>query len=348
MMRPLFFLLLALLAIPAVTKTDRDAGDHDSGARAIRGAGLAAKGAAPGSPDDARPLPFIYDLYSFRGDTGTTDVVASFAVRAGDLDRERVDGETRYRFNVTLVLADTVHYGVSHAHDSVYVGVPRPLNRDHLLYTHVETRVRPSTTTVHRVIMFDAPSPGIGQLYTRPFAVPDYSGSELMLSDIALGQSDSEGGWRRGGETVALLPSSHIPGGAFDVFYEIYNLPDGHQYDTDIAVEPVPGSGDPAADPAADPVDDPADDPEPDEDRAIHVRFSGEAELGPDGVLSELRRVDAPLAAGRHRLTVTVTDRVTGRTARRARHLEIRSWREGGTLVLSCPVAPGAVRPGCS
>jgi hypothetical protein len=345
MIRPLVLLLLALPAIPAEATPG-----HDAPAERVADArtdGLTDAGPDPGADPPtglasaARPLPFFYDLYSFRGDSGTTDVVASFAVRAGDLERERVDGETRYRFNVTLVVADTARYRVDRADDSVYVRVPHPLGRDHLLYTHVETRARPSTTTVQRVLMFDAPAPGIGQLYTHPFVVPDYGGSALMLSDIALGLPDSEGGWKRGGETVALLPSSHVPGGAFDVFYEIYNMPDGHVYQTDIAVEPVVDADEPVADERK------RGDPALDDDGAIHVRFFGESAVGPDGILAELRHMNTPLEAGRHRITVTVTDQETGNTARRSRLLEIRSGREGATLVASCPVAAGAIRPGC-
>src|SRR5687768_17492316 len=56
---------------------------------------------------EVRPLPFFYDLYTFRGDGGETDIVAAFAVPAGRLESESEEGRTRYRFDVTLVLADT-------------------------------------------------------------------------------------------------------------------------------------------------------------------------------------------------------------------------------------------------
>ena len=38
----------------------------------------------------------------------------------------------------------------------------------------------------------DVTRPGAGQLYHTPFAIPDYSGSELMLSDVAFGLPDDE------------------------------------------------------------------------------------------------------------------------------------------------------------
>ena len=279
----------------------------------------------------AAPLPFYYDLYSFRGDTGATAVVASFAVQAGRLDRESVEGGVRYRFNVTFVVADTADGIVARADDSVSVAVPRPLGGEHLLHAHLETQAAPSTTTVGRIVMHAVPNPGTGQLYNHDFSIPDYGGSELMLSDIALGLPDREGGWRRGEVTLALLPSSHFPGGPFDVYYEVYNLPQGTRYATEIAVEPVDGSGAPRAG----------------AESTVRVRFAGESAADEADVLGELRRVDVPLELGPHRLTVTVTDLERGLSASRSRILQVREWEEGATLVLTCPVKPGIDRPGC-
>lgn len=318
--------LLALLAASALAAPER----QPRFAEFVRGA-PDASAADSRSPSLARPLPFFYDLYSFRGEGGATTVVASFAVRAGRLDSEDVDGEVRYRFNVTLVLADTALGAVARADDSVFVAVPGRLPREHLLHTHVETQAPPSAATVQRVVMIDAPNPGTGQLYTHAFPVPDYGGGELMLSDIALGLPGRGGGWKRGDATLALLPSSHFPGGLFDVYYEVYNLPAGHRYTTEIAFQPVDESGA----------------PDPDGGRTVRVHFFGESTSGPDGALSELRRVDAPLDRGRYRLTVTVRDQETGRQAESSRLLQVRPWREGATLVPACPVAPGLHRPGC-
>jgi hypothetical protein len=194
---------------------------------------------------------------------------------------------------------------------------------DHLLYTHVELQARPSLSTVQRVIMTDATTPGIGQLYSAPFPIPDYSGSHLMLSDIALGQPGAESGWTRGDVTLALLPTSQFPESSFDVYYEIYNLPFGNRYSTDVSIEPVDESGAPRLD----------------EGNTVGTRFSGESAAGADGSLPELRRVEASLDKGRHRLTVTVTDEVTGQTAERSRVLQVRGWGRGATLVPALPSA---------
>jgi len=270
-----------------------------------------------------RPLPFFYDLYTFRGDAGGTDVIASFAVPVGRLQREEQNDRVRYRFDVTFVLSDTVLHSVIRADDSVFVSLPRPLAGDHLLHTHVQVQAPPSVTTVHRVVMTDATTPGIGQLYDAPFPVPDYRGTHLMLSDVALGRPDVEAGWTRGDVTLALFPTSQFPEGAFDVYYEVYNLPTGNRYVTEVSIEPV-------------------DDPEDWEGRStVRTRFTGESAAGPDGSLGELRRVEASLPEGSYRLTVTVTDRDSGQVASRSRMFQVQGWRRGATLVEALPRRAG-------
>ena len=269
---------------------------------------------ADGPP--TRPLPFFYDLYTFRGQDRTTEVVAAFAVPVDRLEREHEEGQVRYRFDVTLVLSDTVRASVSRTDDSVFVAVPSPLDGNHLLSTHIEVAAPPSTSTLQRVIMTDATTPGIGQLYGSPFPIPDYSGQDLMLSDIALGLPGAEIGWTRGNVTLALLPTSQFPQGSFDVYYEVYNLPPATPYSTEISIQPLDGSGD-------------ADDAS----RTVRTRFSGESDARGSGSLRELRRVEATLERGPYRLTVSVTDDTTGRTVHNSREFHVRGWRGGTTLV---------------
>jgi hypothetical protein len=278
---------------------------------------LLVAGAVARAPEAARaPLPFFYDLYTFRGEGGQPDVVAAIAVQAGRLRRERWSDGGRYRFDVRFVLADTAQRSVFRSIDSVYVSLSYALPRLHLLHTYVQVEAPPSTTTLQRVVVTDATRPGVGQLYDSPFPIPDYSGSGLMLSDVAFGLPDARDGWTRRGHTLALLPTSQFPESAFDVYYEIYNLPAGTPYDTEIAVEPLDEEGDVA-----------------------RARFSGESAAGADGSLAELRRVESALPNGRYRLTVTVTDRTSGSTADTSRLIEVGGRAQGMTLVRALPRA---------
>ncbi len=270
-----------------------------------------------------RPLPFFHDLYTFRGEGGLTTVVAAFAVEAGELETERAADNNRYRFNMTLILADTVLRSVTNRHDSVFVDLPRRVRGEHLLCAHLEVRAPPSRNIRQGVFMNDV-TVGSGQMYWEDIQIPDYSGTELMLSDVALGQPDARIGWERGGATLALLPTHHLPSRAFDVYYEIYNLPAGNRYTTEITVERVAGSSSEAA-----------EDREP-----VRLRFAGESTAAADGTLPELRNVTTPFAKGRYRLTVRIEDLRTGRAASRSRTLEVRSSGQGATMVPALQVAP--------
>lgn len=283
---------------------------------------------APGPARQSGPLPFFFDLHTFRGTADSTMVVASFAVPAGSLHREHRSREVRYRFDVTLVLADTTLRTVFRTDDSVFVRLARPLSGSHLLSTHIQVQAPASRTTVQRVIMTDATTPGIGQLFTSAFPVPDYSGAELMLSDIALSQPEAGHGWTRGSATLALLPTSEFPRSAFDVYYEVYNLPAGNRYTTEIAVERI-------ADAEGRPVPD---------DSPVRVRYSGEAMTGASGAVEELRHVDPSVDNGRYRITVTVTDEETGTSASKSRVFEVSAWAPGATLVAALPRGEGRLR----
>ena len=273
----------------------------------------------------ARPLPFFYDVYTFRGEDRRTAVVASYAVEAGELETEPADGGEQYRFSVTLALADLARRSVTKRHDTVFARLPHRLPDEHLLYTHLEVRAPPSRGVQERVLMTDATTAGIGQLYWHYVTIPDYSGRTLMLSDIALGLSGARTGWTRGAVTLALLPTSQLPSSAFDVYYEIYNLAASHAYTTEIAIERMP--------------DEPGD--PPDDRPPVRLRFDGQAAADTDGTVPELRHVETSLPKGRYRLTVTVTDLTARRSAHRSRTFEVRATTRAATMVPALPVERG-------
>lgn len=291
------------------------------GARTLLAGGALALSLSVGFASALGPLPFSYDLYTFRGDGGATRVVASFAVPVRELNRTSEDGEARYRFDVTFMLTDTVRHLVNRSDDSVFVSAARPLDGDHLLHTWVELDADPTTATHQRVIMTDASTPGVGQMYQSPYPVPDYSGTELMLSDLALGLPDRAHGWVRGGASLALLPTSQFPESAFEVYYEIYNLPTSDPYSTEISIMSLEGAEQESIPQAP----------------AVRTIFSGRSGAGPDGTVSELRRVESALPEGPYRLIVTVRNDETGETAVQARRFHVRGWNAGTTLVPALP-----------
>ena len=316
MLRGLIPILWMLAATLAGNSSDSDAARAGSGAESARAVlGDLAVRATPAS------LPFVYDLYTVRGEGGGTTGGAAVAVPVRRLRAERVNRRVRYRFELRFVLADTARRDVYHTEDSVFVSMPSALGRQHLLHTFVEVEAPPSKATLQRVGVTDAARPGVGQLYSTPFLIPDYSGTELMLSDIAFGLPGSKTGWTRRGATLALLPTSQFPERSFDVYYEIYNLPSGNNYETEFAFQPIADSGG--------------------DERAVRALFSGESEADEDGSVAALRRVASALPKGRYLFTVTIRDLVSGQVAARSRTIDVRGWRSGTTLVPAMPRGVG-------
>jgi hypothetical protein len=281
---------------------------------------LAAVGPAETASAAARPLPFFYDLYTFRGTADSTVILAAYAVPASSLEREQVGRQARYRFDVTLVLADTAAGTVFRTDDSVYVRLPRTPNRRHLLTTHIPVQTPPSATVHQHLIVTDATTPGIGNLYTARVPIPDYSGPNLMLSDVVLTVPGARHGWRRGDAILAFLPTGEFPRSAFDVYYEIYNLPQGREYITEIAVRRT-------RDDRGRPV----------EEDPVRVRYSGRSLARGDHTQPELRFVDAAVQEGLYQIIVTVTDQESGETAVRSRAFRVSGSAPEATLVTAIP-----------
>jgi hypothetical protein len=253
-------------------------------------------------PTFYRELPFYFDLYTFRGDAGRTSVVAAVAVPFEKLSRKSND----YRLDVSLILADTASKRVIRQDDSLSL-VARNIKPDDLFRLHVEIAAPPSNSTVQRVIVSDPSEPGIGQLYGGPFSIPDYSGTKLMLSDLVLAEPVTRGRWHRGDVALALVPTGYFRGGSFSVFYEIYNISQNAKFSTEIEIEPIHQS-------AGDKL------------KGLFggkgkmtLRFESEATAARNGVLQELRRVDAALPEGKYRMRIVVTNLETHESAKTER-----------------------------
>lgn len=259
-------------------------------------------------PNFSKDLPFYFDLYTFRAPAGRTSVLAAVAVPREKLHSTGVDVNASYHIDLSLILVDTLSRKVIREDDSVSVVSVRALTNDDLVRLHVEVAVPPSKSTVQRVIVSDPTEPGVGQLYGGPFPVPDYSGTRLMLSDIVLAEPGVEGRYHRGDVALALVPTGYFKGGSFNVFYEIYNIAPNTAFSTEIEIEQIRkktgeklkgllGGG----------------------KNPIRLRFEGVAINARNGVLQELRRVDAPLGAGTYKLRVIVKNLENGEMSRNER-----------------------------
>jgi len=260
----------------------------------------------------SRELPFLYDLYTFRGQNSKTTVVAAFAVPAKAVNPIQRDGRVVYRLDVSLILADTAAGTVSRTDDSTRIARPERLRDRDMLRTHIEVEMPPSKSTLQRVIVSDPTEPGVGQLYHGPFRIPDYTGSRLMLSDLALAEPGPQGHWQRGNVRLSLVPTNEFRGGSFNVFYEIYNLPAGVKYTTEVHIERVRNS-------AGDRIRELFGG----DQNEVRFRFAGESTADASGTMQELRRVNAELAPGDYRLNITVKNLENGEEASTSRRFSI-------------------------
>jgi hypothetical protein len=245
-------------------------------------------------PNFTKDLPFYFDLYTFRGEEGRTNVVAAVAVPVEKLQKKDIAMNPAYRVDLSLILVDTASRRVIRQDDSVALAATRAFKNDDLFRMHVEVAVPPSRTTLQRVIVSDPSEPGIGQLYGGPFPIPDYSVPKLMMSDIVLAEPRVEGRWHRGDVKLALVPTGRFKGASFRAFYELYNIPNNTAYSTEIEIEPLQKSA----------------------GQKLRGLFGGKSKISLkfDGVamdvknntLQELRQVDAQLGPGKYRMRVTV------------------------------------------
>ena len=248
----------------------------------------------------AEALAFHSDVFTFRTPFARTDVTAAFAVPTRQLEAVAGSGGREYVLDLSLILTDTLQDLVTRIDTTRTVRVASA--DEPFVRTHVTMPVVPSEHTTFRLVASDAVG-NAGAVEEGSVRLRDYAGSRLQLSDVVLALPDSAGDWQRGPvELALLLPRSFGPDRPFTVFYEIYNLPADAAYVTEVTVTPAGGRG------LLGRIFGGGRD-------RIRLRFEGVAKPGADGVVQEIRELAGDLPAGRYRLEIEVTHRVTGESA---------------------------------
>jgi hypothetical protein len=253
-------------------------------------------------PDYSRDLPFAFDAFTFRGSNRLTDVTTAIVVSADTLDTT-----AGAALDLSLILADTLFSRVTRLDTTVRW--PTPPAAGALLRLHATQAVSPGMAVAQRLALRDAFNPAHGRLAGASLEIPDYSGSQLMISDIVLASPDSAGTFRRGDVSLSLVPTREFPAAAFHVFYEVYNLAADAAYETELVLERRQGglggtlrrllSG----------------------GSVVQLRFRDVAPGDP--TVRELRRIEAALPAGDYRLRIRVTDRSTGQRSEQSREFTV-------------------------
>ncbi len=244
-------------------------------------------------------IPFYYDLYGLKGESGRTDMTVALAIPGNVIQGRNVDGRIVYGLEVSLILIDTLDSRVERRDTTLRLWSSRKLGPGENIRLHMNLTATPSNSTIHRVMVRNADDPKAGMVYGGRSEVPEFRGRQLMISEIVLADSTSTGPWQRDLVKLSLLPPRRITSKQmFSLFYEIYNLPAGDRYRTEIVIEPVDGSkilrgvkrlfgGGPGE---------------------IRLSFEDVSNANLAGTDQELRRVVAELSPGRHRVRVSITN----------------------------------------
>ena len=254
------------------------------------------------------PIPFYYDLFGFKGAAGRTDLTAAIAIPGNLLKGSLVDNRMVYALELSLIVIDTLDARVERRDTTLRLWSSRPLGVGENIRLHMNLSARPSNSTIHRILVRNANDPKAGTLYGGAAEVPEFAGRALTLSELVLADSSTVGPWQRDMVRLNLLPPRQITSEQmFSLFYEIYNLPTGDRYRTEIEIQPVGGSGLLRGVKRLF------------GGRAGEVRLSFEEQSNSNlaGTDQELRRVTADLSPGRYKVNVRVTNLRTQEVASR-------------------------------
>ena len=192
-------------------------------------------------PLDGR-LEFGYEWLFFRGsEPGSIDATLSYAVPVQGLGCRSSDGRRVCELEVraSMFSGDTV---------LDWRKVPREValrpGRGEWIMGHFPVAAAPGDWD-YRVAAFERPdSSPDGTLrgnwargrFTIPPLWDSTDSARVTVSSLVLAQV-GEGNWTRDGESLALNPlHAYPPGASVDIYYEIYGIPDGYSYTTELTL----------------------------------------------------------------------------------------------------------------
>lgn len=263
-------------------------------------------------------LEYAFDAVSFRADDGATELDLSYSIpvwQFGDVSDGRGN---RTRLEHQVILRDS-DMSPQFTHAFGFGPFDRP--KRHLVESHVkvpvytlpESVVAPSGEFTLAVQVRDDTSQRIG-VYLRPVILSDYSGEELLISDLKLATlitpSGVQGPFVRKGLNITPNPGRlYIRETPVYVYYEIYNLamdPDGKtEYEILYEISPREGSARPGWSARRQR-----------DMQTVMMAFSGQGISTEDREYTSLDTSGLP--AGEYVLTVTLTDQNAGSSVTRS------------------------------
>lgn len=173
------------------------------------------------------PLNFHYEVLSFRGQDGKTDVQVNIGIPIDNVALEE-EVDTTVVLERRIALIDSQHTGTQEMRKEMAVPVSRR-NRRMMAIDRVNLEAEPGDYRL--AVQVGRRNTNRVQVYLQPFTVPDYSGDRLALSDLQLAQqvteahAGSDSTFVRGRWRITPSPSSAFYARSpIFAFFEIYNL----------------------------------------------------------------------------------------------------------------------------
>ena len=257
-------------------------------------------------------LDYAFDAVTFRADNGATELDLAYSIpvwQFGDVSDGR-GNRTRLEHLVTL-RDSTMSPTFTHAFGFGPFDRPkRMLAESHVnvpVYTLPERVVAPAGNFTLAVQVRDETSQRIG-VYRKPVTLSDYSGEELLISDLKLAvliaPSGVQGPFVRKGLNITPNPGRlYIRETPVYVYYEIYNLAmdPGGKTEYEILYEISPRDGDGRRSRSARRQGDM---------QTVMMSYAGVGSTSEDHEFTSLDTSDLP--AGEYVLTVTLTEKHSG------------------------------------
>lgn len=250
-----------------------------------------------------RELTVDGDVYAFRSADGAREYAIAVALPAVPALR-RADG---YRFDLRVTAADTV-LGFTQQFDTtiVYPSARALGATDFFRFTNW-IKLDSAHAPFYRVQVIAADS-----TYGRSFygALPTFLPKGFDISDIVLGEPAAGGTFVRGPIRLNVMPSRVFASANFRIFYEIYGLAAGTEYQTTITIAPNDSGVRAALRKIAG-------------SETITLAFPGTVTTTESWRQQELRTIETTLAPGTYKITVTVQDNRNGAQALKTREFRV-------------------------
>ncbi len=258
------------------------------------------------------PLEYAFDAVSFRGEGGSTEVDLVYSIPVWQFDDITDEKGDRTWLNNQVILRDSVQTP-AFSRKFRFGPIARPerqaANQEFqgAAFTLAANLSAPPGTFTAAVEMQDEATRRVG-VYKKPVNLSDYSGSELLVSDLKLSTgitpASDPGPFVRKGLNIVPNPGRlYLRGRLVYVYYEVYNLAIDDagrtSYETLYEITPMgmPALRNRFARP-------------PGDMQTVMSFFEGEGTSAEEGEYTALDTTD--LEAGEYVLTVTLTDRHAG------------------------------------